>query len=166
MKEIDKLKAISKWSPVLESLEIKDKKTLEWLSIYAEYTSMRESEKNVDNGNNYLPVSLKIASKLELNDIDIDVMSIPADMKHISETYQFVIKIPKNFVEDIRYSGKESEHIESMESILIEHTIEEINKILKGKKIFRPYDIVSSISILLDDIDDAKMIFRSRFYAE
>jgi len=178
MEHIDKVRSINKWKPVLENLDIKEK-DLEWMSIYAEYHAMRDMNKNsyisrdienpiynkyVTEIDNTLPISIKILSKLNLDGIKVEPMQRAVDMKHMTETYQFSIIIPMNEVEDLRHVGIDI--IADLENLLIEETVEKINEKLINMKLFKPYAIVSSIALDLVDINNSKMILRSRFYAE
>jgi len=64
--EIDIKKATKKWNPVLDTLKVKEYYK-EKISEYAEHHQLVENLNNINNTQNYLPVSIKILSELEFD---------------------------------------------------------------------------------------------------
>jgi len=149
MISIDKVKAIRKWMPIVESLKVTDEKKIELLSIYGEYRNIVQSASRAQGFSNLnLPSEFKILSdaKLEnkaiimsgLNDDKIKFIN-PHPMAKFTLTYEEIdtdIKLArKNKINAINGNFSPPtgmSFVQRMDSNLVALIISDINERLKA----------------------------------
>lgn len=143
---IDRRKAMKKWKPVLDSLDIMDEEKRIKISIYAEQHQRIEGGPNNlgERGPNLLPLSIRILSKLD----NFEITNNPTLVEDYSVSMSFSRK-------QIESMGLDT--IRRMESILIEEFISQF----RDKKIL-VYMAVSNLSMISDTTLAPRMILQSR----
>jgi len=147
-KGIDVEKAIRKWKPVLESLNITDEEKSTKIAVYAEQHQRLESFEIINNnGYNLLPISIKVLSKLDNFEI--------TDDPRLVETYQVSVTINRH---EIEYNTG-IDIMPRLENVLVEELINQ----LRGKKVL-VYKAASSL-LTIDEVQyvvGTRMILTSR----
>ena len=146
-------KLITKWKPILETLygdkKISDK-TIKLISEYSEHHSVLDDIKfrTTDEKASFLPVSLHVFKKLNIDDINIDIMEAPmkgyktfgGELKNIQvATIQIAIDIDKEEVMMTPNPELQYEHL------LIEELSNRLNELIKENKQMFIYQLVSDI---------------------
>jgi hypothetical protein len=72
---VDKYKAIKKWKPIIESLKVTDERKIDLMAIYGEYKQIIQGIAT----QNFLPMEMKILSKLNLENKGVIMSSFNDD---------------------------------------------------------------------------------------
>ena len=126
-------KIIKKWSPILDVLGI-DEKNRELVSQYAEDVMQTESTIDPHSRTNALPMSLKVLSKLNFDEIDIKLVG-PEDVN------TFNIKV---YFSNDEYPIATLEHYHSL-------LMGELLDILKDKKEISIYRLIDTLCVKEDE---------------
>jgi len=154
--EIDIKKATKKWNPVLDKLKVKEYYK-EKISEYAEHHQLVEYLNNINNTQNYLPVSIKILSELEF---DIRLVKFTMD-NQIDHYYEIDITQEqiKQYIDSSQISNSLA-FVQDLEKQLIEKVKTDIhNKINNSESI----DINMIVKNIYIDEKEKKMIAVSNY---
>ena len=156
----EKLDIYTKWHPIIDALEVTDKKKRKIMAEYAEFHQQYQNEnlivsENEDIAQNLLPVSLKILSQLNLTEKNVI-------LKQGLPTLRFDVDIDRKQVEE---SHDGSQIVRQLEGILIGKLISYINKELETKNNLYLTAIAQAISFNYEKLNE-KLVLKSRIYIE
>ena len=156
----EKLDIYTKWHPIIDALEVTDKKKRKIMAEYAEFHQQYQNEnlivsENEDIAQNLLPVSLKILSQLNLTEKNVI-------LKQGLPTLRFDVDIDRKQVEE---SHDGSQIVRQLEGILIGKLISYINKELETKTNLYLTAIAQAISFNYEKLNE-KLVLKSRIYIE
>ena len=167
--EIDIEKALKKWNPILDALQVTDEKHREYMAEYAErhqnfeynfenYTPIRGIETVGGNGNvaqNLLPVALKIFSKLNLEGKKVEFAEL-VDVVFLSKTLE------RNTIEEIKASDGYA-MVQELEKGLIDDLVIKINEELKEGNTIIIDLLAQSISLISEASWSPRMYVNSKY---
>lgn len=162
---IDIKRALKKWSPILNALNV----TKEYIAEYAERHTMQESfpmietsprlhDINSNHGDiaqNLLPVSLKIMSKINLDGKKVR-------FEKMVNTIEMSEALSRDHIEDIkRQNGMDV--VQRLEGLLIDKLTNHINDELEKGDTLVVDSICNSISLISEATWAPRMIISSKF---
>ena len=161
----EKLDIYTKWHPIIDALEVTDKKKRKIMAEYAEFHQQYQNEnlivsENEDIAQNLLPVSLKILSQLNLTEKNVI-------LKQGLPTLSFDIDINMKQVSDMKDGGIDGTQIViQLEGILTKKLVEYINKELETKDNLYLTTVAQSISLISEENFTPKMYLTSRIHID
>lgn len=182
MRQLTKEEIVTKWGPVIDTLNPKSRADREKLCLYAHQHALIESENDSDGtpvsplfepfGKNLLPIALRIMSKV--NDLSkVSLTPLPAFLLEKNgktwqenvKTFTMNVRIDKNDLRDMQLMHG-IDLIQETEHILTDEAANQLNDIIeKGSKIHMLL-AAASIVVITEGPNDPKISLRSRFFIE
>jgi len=172
--KIDTEKASRKWAPVLDALKAVDPEIRQFMAIYAEYHQLESYDYDShrhgmggffpyadppadgrDIGQNLLPMSMKVLSKLNLSGKTFDIMPR-------LEQKEYGITLSHENKKDIE-AATGMDIVQKMENKLVEALVTDINRQLETKNTIYIDILVKSISLMAMEEFTPKMLMNSRY---
>ncbi len=170
--KIDSEKALRKWTPILDALKVIDPEVRQFMCVYAEYHQIESYDYDShgrgmggwfpnadpptrDIGQNLLPMSMKILSKLNLSGKTFEIMPK-------LEQKEYGITMSHEDKQDIR-AATGMDIVQKMENKLVDALVTDINRQLETKNTIYIDILVKSISLLAMEEFTPKMLMSSRY---
>jgi len=146
-----------KWSPIMDAIiPHKSDKVKNVCCEYAEHHSMLDSGEYSLGDGNLLPISLKVLSDVDLDNIMEKNNFILS--KTPLESFVFRIKISYDNWDELKIMG--IDYIQHCESVLRTNLSGTLNKLTKGATAIKVYKLVDSITL---DKETREMVLISNF---